>query len=110
MVADRHALRHKAGVSGPYLLAAHSYGGLIVRYHAQKYPRETAGMVLLDAFGTNIKRLFGRLWPRYAHLLNFHSRRWSAIGAGRRSMPPARSVVLDRARHGSTGAAVRLPS
>ena len=64
MVADLHALRHKAGVSGPYLLAAYSYGGLIVRYHAQKYPRETAGMVLVDAFDTNIKRLSGRLWPR----------------------------------------------
>jgi pimeloyl-ACP methyl ester carboxylesterase len=70
-VADLHALLRKAGVPGPYLLAAHSYGGLIVRYYAQKYPREAAGMVLVDAFGTNIKRLFGRLWPRYEHLLNF---------------------------------------
>ena len=71
MVADLHALLHKAGVPGPYLLVAHSYGGLIVRYYAQKYPREAAGMVLIDAFGTNIKRLFGRKWPRYEHLLNF---------------------------------------
>lgn len=71
MVADLHALLHKAGVPGPYLLVAHSYGGLIVRYYAQKYPREAAGMVLVDALGTNIKRLFGRLWPRYQHLLNF---------------------------------------
>ncbi|MBV8734284.1 MAG: alpha/beta hydrolase [Solirubrobacterales bacterium] len=71
MAADLHALLHKAGVPGPYLLAAHSYGGLIVRYYAQKYPREAAGMVLVDALGTNIKRLFGRDWPRYEHLLNF---------------------------------------
>ena len=71
MVADLHAVLHKAGVPGPYLLVAHSYGGLIVRYYAQNYPREAAGMVLVDAFGTNIKRLFGRLWPRYEHLLNF---------------------------------------
>jgi hypothetical protein len=71
MVADLHALLHKAGVPGPYLLVAHSYGGLIVRYYAQKYPREAAGMVLVDAFGTNIKRLFGQLWGRYNHLLNF---------------------------------------
>jgi hypothetical protein len=28
-------------------------------------------MVLVDAFGTNIKRLFGHLWPGYEHLLNF---------------------------------------
>ncbi len=71
MVADLHAVLHKAGVPGPYLLAAHSYGGLIVRYYAQRYPREVAGMVLVDAFGTNIKRLFGRPWPRYKRLLNF---------------------------------------
>ncbi len=71
MVADLHALLYTAGVPGPYLLVAHSYGGLIIRYYAQKYRRETVGMVLVDAFGTNIKRMFGRLWPRYEHLLNF---------------------------------------
>jgi pimeloyl-ACP methyl ester carboxylesterase len=70
MVADLHALLHKAGVPSPYLLVAHSYGGLIVRGYAQRHPREAAGMVLVDAFGPNIKRLFGRLWPRYEHLLN----------------------------------------
>jgi pimeloyl-ACP methyl ester carboxylesterase len=71
MVADLHALLHKAGVPAPYLLVALSYGGLIVRDYAQMYPREAAGMVLVDGFGANIKRLFGRLWPRYEHLLNF---------------------------------------
>jgi pimeloyl-ACP methyl ester carboxylesterase len=71
MAADLHSLLHHAGVPGPYLLVAHSYGGLIVRYYAQRYPRDAAGMVLVDAFGTNIKRLFGRLWARYKHLLNF---------------------------------------
>ena len=87
MVTDLHALLHKAGVPGPYLLVAHSYGGLIVRYYAQTYPRETAGMVLIDAFGTNIKQLFGRLWPRYARLLNFpgtpleHDAGWETVDA-----------------------------
>jgi pimeloyl-ACP methyl ester carboxylesterase len=71
MVADLHAVLHKAGVPTPYVLVAHSYGGLIVRYYAQGYPREVAGMVLVDAFGTNIKRLFERPWPRYKRLLNF---------------------------------------
>ena len=28
-------------------------------------------MVLVDAFGPAIKRLMGRFWPRYDHLLNF---------------------------------------
>lgn len=70
-VADLHALLGNAHVPGPYVLVAHSYGGLIVRLYAQTYPSEAAGMVLVDAFGTNIKQLFGRLWPRYEHLLNY---------------------------------------
>jgi pimeloyl-ACP methyl ester carboxylesterase len=72
MAGDLHTLLRKAGVPGPYLLVAHSYGGLIVRYYAQKYPLpRQPEWVLVDAFGRNIKRLFARLWPRYEHLLNF---------------------------------------
>jgi pimeloyl-ACP methyl ester carboxylesterase len=87
MGADLHALLHRAAVPGPYLLVGHSYGGLIARYYAQRYPRDAAGMVLVDAFGTNIKRLFGRLWPRYEHLLNFpgtpleNDRGWETVDA-----------------------------
>jgi pimeloyl-ACP methyl ester carboxylesterase len=36
------------GIPGPYLLVAHSYGGLIVRDFALRYPRDTAGLVLVD--------------------------------------------------------------
>jgi pimeloyl-ACP methyl ester carboxylesterase len=87
MGADLHALLHRAGVPGPYVLVGHSYGGLIVRYYAQRYPRDAAGMVLVDAFGTNLKRLFGRLWPRYEHLLNYpgtpleNDRGWETVDA-----------------------------
>jgi pimeloyl-ACP methyl ester carboxylesterase len=70
MVADLHALLRTARVPGPYVLVGHSVGGMIVRLFAQSYPAQTAGLVLVDAFGVNIKRLFGRLWPRYAVLLN----------------------------------------
>jgi pimeloyl-ACP methyl ester carboxylesterase len=71
MVADLHRLLTRARIPRPYLLVAHSYGGLIVRLLAQIYPSEIAGMVFVDAFGTNIRHLFGpRLWPRYVRLLN----------------------------------------
>lgn len=71
MVADLHRLLTRARIPGPYLLVAHSYGGLIVRLFAQTYPAEIAGLVLVDAFGINIRHLFGpRLWPRYVRLLN----------------------------------------
>jgi pimeloyl-ACP methyl ester carboxylesterase len=71
MVADLHALLTHAHVPSPYVLVGHSYGGLIVRLFAQTYPARTVGLVFVDAFGTNIRRLFGRrLWPLYVKLLN----------------------------------------
>ncbi len=45
---DLHALLTNANVPGPYLFVAHSYGGLIVREFALRYPVETAGLVLVD--------------------------------------------------------------
>ncbi|MBV8991112.1 MAG: alpha/beta fold hydrolase [Solirubrobacterales bacterium] len=72
MVSDLHALLRSARVPGPYVLVGHSFGGLIVRLFAQTYRSETAGLVFVDAFGVNIRKLFGpRLWPRYAKLLNY---------------------------------------
>ncbi len=47
-VADLHALLTAADIPGPYVLAAHSYGGLISRLYAATYPGEVAGMVLVD--------------------------------------------------------------
>jgi len=45
---ELHALLANAGIPGPYILVAHSYGGLIVRYFARKYSDETGGLVLVD--------------------------------------------------------------
>jgi pimeloyl-ACP methyl ester carboxylesterase len=48
-VADLHAVLAAAKVPGPYVLVGHSTGALIVRLFAATYPREVAGMVLVDA-------------------------------------------------------------
>jgi pimeloyl-ACP methyl ester carboxylesterase len=47
-VADLHALLAAADVPGPYVLGAHSYGGLVSRLYAATYPDEVVGMVLVD--------------------------------------------------------------
>ena len=47
-VADLHALLAAASVPGPYVLVAHSYGGLITELYASTYPEEVAGRVLID--------------------------------------------------------------
>lgn len=44
----RQALR-RAGERGPFVLVGHSFGGPVVRNFAQRYPRDVAGMVLVDA-------------------------------------------------------------
>jgi len=49
VVDDLHGLLTNAGVAAPYVLVAHSFGGLNVRLYAGQYPREVAGMVLVDA-------------------------------------------------------------
>lgn len=43
-----HTLLANAGIKGPYILVAHSYGGLIVRSFSRKHPGEVAGLVLVD--------------------------------------------------------------
>jgi pimeloyl-ACP methyl ester carboxylesterase len=48
-VDDLHALLEKGCVPGPYLFVAHSYGGLLSRRFAKRYPEQTAGLVLVDA-------------------------------------------------------------
>jgi pimeloyl-ACP methyl ester carboxylesterase len=44
----RDALK-KLGETGPYVLVGHSFGGPVVRNFAATYPRDVAGMVLVDA-------------------------------------------------------------
>ena len=50
---DLHTLLERAYVSGPYVLAGHSFGGLYVMRYAAQYPDEVAGMVLIDSTAAN---------------------------------------------------------
>jgi pimeloyl-ACP methyl ester carboxylesterase len=47
IVLDLRALL--AHVPGPYVLAGHSFGGMVARLYATTYPRRVAGLVSIDA-------------------------------------------------------------
>jgi hypothetical protein len=47
-VTDLHTALAKAGEKGPYVMAGHSYGGLLARLFALTYPKEVSGVVAVD--------------------------------------------------------------
>jgi pimeloyl-ACP methyl ester carboxylesterase len=51
---DLAALLDAARIPGPYIVVAHSYGGLIARLFARDHRRDVAGLVLVDTFEEGI--------------------------------------------------------
>jgi pimeloyl-ACP methyl ester carboxylesterase len=49
VVTELHALLANAKISGPYVLVAHSHGGLNMQLYAATYKAEIAGLVMVDA-------------------------------------------------------------
>jgi pimeloyl-ACP methyl ester carboxylesterase len=63
-VADLQRLLRAAGIRPPYVLVGHSYGGMLARLFAGEHPEETAGVVLVDARGTDATRRQLAIWPK----------------------------------------------
>ena len=61
ITGELRELLRTAGVDPPYVLAGHSFGGLIVQHYASRFPDEVAGMVLVDSSHPNLARRSGRL-------------------------------------------------
>ncbi len=57
-VKDLHALLTAAKEPGPYVLVAHSYGGLIAELYTSTYPEEVAGRVHVDVTTAFLKETF----------------------------------------------------
>lgn len=77
---ELHSLLERASVSGPYVLVAHSFGGLPVRIYADRYPNEVAGMVLVE---TSHEDTLTRFPPVFAESLENGIRQlgWLRLGA-----------------------------
>jgi pimeloyl-ACP methyl ester carboxylesterase len=48
IVEDLHAMLEAAQIPRPFILAGHSFGGLLVWAYAARYPEQVAGLVLID--------------------------------------------------------------
>ena len=56
-VADLHALLTALGETQPVVLVPHSYGGWIAELYARTYPKDVAGLVMVDAATEYIKQV-----------------------------------------------------
>ena len=68
IVSDLHTLLETAHVTGPYVFAAHSFGGIFARLYASTYPNEIVGMVLVDALSEKVRSgLTPEQWKFYVN-------------------------------------------
>lgn len=86
VVRDLHRLLAAAGEAGPYVLVAHSLGGIFARLYAQTYPGEVLGIVFVDSFPVELPQLFGAQWPAYRAVLD---------GAGALASPDYERIDVD---------------
>lgn len=56
---ELHTALHNAGIKGPYILVGQSFGGFLARAFARFYPKEVAGMVLVEALNEDARIIMG---------------------------------------------------
>ncbi|HEX2571631.1 MAG TPA: alpha/beta fold hydrolase [Polyangia bacterium] len=110
---DLHKLLQRTGERGPFVLVGHSHGGLMARAFYERFPKEVAGMVLVDATSEYMEeRFFGPTWEKDMAASNESARRrgplfrfvlWSGLGRWRltkeahNSGLPIKPEVIDEA-------------
>jgi len=77
MVDELHQVLNRSGVPGPYVLAGHSFGALLVCLYAARYPGEVCGLVLVDPM---VRSEWWPLRPQQQRMLR-HGVRLSRRGA-----------------------------
>ena len=104
-VDDLRALLAALEIPPPYVLVGHSYGGMNVRLFAARFPREVAGLVLVDAVHEDYFAGLRALDPVQADALDelleaikprvdFEASRAEMRAAG--PLPPVPAVVIAR--------------
>ncbi len=78
IAAELRAMLERAGESPPYAIVGHSFGGYVAQLFAKRYPREVAGVVLVDSSHPDQFRRFPR---DYQEKYDRGTRRRSSWGA-----------------------------
>lgn len=96
LASDLHALLQAAHLPGPYVLAGHSVGGTYALVYAEQYPKQVAGLALIDSatpyqFDLSDYRSFYSMFRRASALLPVAARTVMgriALRSGFGSLPP----------------------
>jgi dienelactone hydrolase len=89
---DLHALLAVKAIAPPYVLVGHSAGGLFVRVFARSYPKEVAGLVLVDPATEED-------YERMQHDKSTEELRKMGMPAGAVAQWRALPETIDQARH-----------
>lgn len=113
IVRDLHAGLRAARIRGPYVLVGHSAGGLYVRLFAAKYPKEVAGLVLVDPSVEHQDARFAAAFgPRAGSIAPMQQRAARCLAAAREgrlpSLDPALSVCTPAGYQAHPGSLVGL--
>lgn len=70
-VADLDALINSANIHKPFIIVAHSAGGLIARMYAFTHPKDLSGLILLDVTTEDLKDKWDRKeWTIFDYSMN----------------------------------------
>ncbi|MDT7833733.1 alpha/beta fold hydrolase [Aquabacterium sp. OR-4] len=122
MVADLLQLLATLQLPPPWVLVAHSFGGLVANLLARTCPAQVAGVVLLEATAPEdvlqlplhesrlqraLARVSQRLWPLHPHHETLHARASAAELLAAPGFPPLPLTVLTGQRPALTWATPR---
>ncbi|TLS36952.1 alpha/beta fold hydrolase [Pseudalkalibacillus caeni] len=82
---ELNSLVEYLGITEPFLLMGHSYGGLCAQHFVKKYPEKIKGLILLDSTSYNFRELYHLNLPVMNSLISLEKMIESNVMASQRS-------------------------
>ena len=94
IATDLHETLARAGIEPPYVLTGQSFGGPLARVYADMYPREVAGLVLVDPTQEEFMDYLRVNYPQFNKAQARDVAAGTEWGVGERSLAQAHAAVL----------------